>query len=242
MSARLHSSAAASHTANLNQPAELAQYLHDELMQLLAIALLHLDTARLTHTAPSDAALLQGRALVKEALDVTRNAVRSLCAEQPTLDIPLEQTLYKITEDVCRISQHPIQLHCNPLIFTPPNKVTNAVGQAARELLINACKHAPAATISAHLSPLSGEQNGFALTIQDNGPGFDPTHQTHYAGCGYGLTRIAQCLKEVGAELHVHSQQGEGLTALIEWVAPQAGRTAHLAADAMPSANLTGAL
>lgn len=71
-----------------------------------------------------------------------------------------------------------------------------------REAITNAARHARAGSIGVTLT--GGRQP--AITVQDDGCGFEPAG----AGHGYGLTTMRARAAEVGATLDIRSEPGAG--------------------------------
>ena len=105
--------------------------------------------------------------------------------------------------------------------------------RAARELLINACKHAAGASIRIRLDTTPTQSPGFTVSVIDDGPGFDLAALRRDACAGYGLRRLAADLADIDAVFRLCSEPGAGLAARITWYAT--GPTADPMADAAPS-------
>jgi len=90
-----------------------------------------------------------------------------------------------------------------------PPAVTEAFYRVAQEALHNIARHAKATRVDVHLR-CSAERA--ALTIEDNGVGFDTTQASH----GLGLTNMQERLMAIGGRLTLDSQLGIGTTVLSE--------------------------
>jgi signal transduction histidine kinase len=90
-----------------------------------------------------------------------------------------------------------------------------ALYQAARELLVNAIKHSNAKEIEIHLHRT---RDGAAVTVQDDGIGFEPS-TTAMPGRqgGFGLFNIRESIEGVGGDFTIVSKPGESTSAKI-WV------------------------
>jgi signal transduction histidine kinase len=84
--------------------------------------------------------------------------------------------------------------------------------RVVQEALQNAVRHGRAKTISVHLK---GRPSGLALTIVDDGVGFDVKRVW---GKGLGLVSMTERLESIGGSLAVHSRPGAGSS--IEVTAP----------------------
>lgn len=204
----------------VDRTGELVKHLHDSLAQLLSFALIQLDTAQGARAGVRESALRHSRQLVKEALRSTRGLIGDLRESARAAPLAFDQQLLQMAADVSRLSQRDLQLACQPLHDALPLPVSKMLLRAARELLVNACKHAPGAAIQ--LSLRSTEDGaGIVLSVSDDGPGLDPHALQAESVSSYGLRQLPACLALIGAELQLSSQPGAGLCARILW-RPQA--------------------
>ncbi|MBV8659996.1 MAG: hypothetical protein JO142_19420 [Burkholderiales bacterium] len=199
--------------------AALARDLHDGLTQTLTFALMQLDAAQDPKTPTPTAALQRSRQLVKDALQAARQTIRALTADTPLPEPRLTDALRQAAEEVAQLADRPIQVACTLENSIVPAEVGATTARAVHELLINACKHAPGATVKLGLAPTIGRQQGFVVTIADDGPGFDMGALRRHAQCGFGLHQIALDLAQVDAELRLQSRPGAGVVARITWYA-----------------------
>ncbi|TDR82785.1 sensor histidine kinase [Paludibacterium purpuratum] len=201
----------------------LAQLLHDDLAQLLAFALIQLDTARATDPAGSGAAFEHGRQLVKQALHSTRGLIDGLRSAETPPPAELGQQCRQLAQEIGRLSRRKIVLDCQAIDIQPPPPAQRLICRAARELLINACKHAPRADIRISLRAADAWPGGLVLTVSDNGPGIDPARMRRPAAGHHGLCRLPDQLAQAGAQLELHSRPGHGVQAHIHWQPSTAG-------------------
>jgi signal transduction histidine kinase len=89
----------------------------------------------------------------------------------------------------------------------------------AREALQNAAKHAPDARVRVAISPESG---GLALTVTDDGPGFEPSGRA-----GVGIHNMADRLASLGGSFEIRSTPGRGTT--VRGTVPLGGGGARVA-------------
>jgi signal transduction histidine kinase len=90
-----------------------------------------------------------------------------------------------------------------------PPVVAEALYRVVQEALHNVARHAKATRVDVHLR-CSSER--VALTIEDNGIGFDATQR----GPGLGLANMQERMLNVGGRLTLESQSGIGTTILAE--------------------------
>lgn len=196
------------------QARQLAQALHDELAQLLSLALMQLDAARAPDLPRALQAQQRAYELVKQALQATRDAVLLL---QPEPVDDLQSALQALVHHLSERSGLSIQFSCALSLPRLPEPVNAGLLAAARELLSNACKHAGGVSVHIALAP---QRQGVALIVRDQGLGFDPeTAQAAAiaAGHGYGLPRLHARLRLLGMGLSLRSAPGQGVHAQVCW-------------------------
>lgn len=192
----LHEAAAA---AELERRRALARALHDDFGQLVALAQIRLAELTLTPLSPNASRLA---AQLSTVMSQAATALRRTCFE---LARPGERGL-----DMAAAIEH----HCRELgesfgqqivfrcegerpALTPSTAAV--VLRAARELIVNACKHARAHRIDASMSCLSG---ALRLEVSDDGRGIvsEASRDEH---SGFGLTSIRHQLDALGAQFSI---------------------------------------
>jgi PAS domain S-box-containing protein len=94
-----------------------------------------------------------------------------------------------------------------------PNPLRGLLFESARELVMNALKYAGPCDIRV---ALSRHDSGLAISVADNGKGFDPAAGTpRDRKGGFGLFSIRQRLEGLGGKLEIQSAPGRGTTATI---------------------------
>ncbi|MFN2284943.1 MAG: ATP-binding protein [Anaerolineae bacterium] len=99
-----------------------------------------------------------------------------------------------------------------------PPMVSEALYRVVQEALHNVARHAKATRVDVHLRCTSDR---VALTIEDNGIGFDTTQH----GPGLGLANMQERMLNIGGRLTLESQAGIGTTILAEAELPYAPAT-----------------
>ncbi|MFC4480513.1 MULTISPECIES: sensor histidine kinase [Cupriavidus] len=198
----------------------LARALHDDLAQLLSYALIQIDMAQAS--APDAAAfrelsLRHGRDLIKDALRTTRDVIGGLVDAAPPVEPTLDAQCLLLAAEIGALARQPIEADCAPVTPAPPQRVCAELLRAARELLGNACKHAPGARVQLTLRQDGSEGDGLLLTVRDDGPGFDAACLQAPAPGHYGLHTLPDALRGVGATLHLHTRPGAGVRAEVRW-------------------------
>ena len=115
-------------------------------------------------------------------------------------------------EELCSAYQErlgvTIDADLDPVTLAPPAE--HAVLRIVQEALANAVKHAQPNRIRLRLHHQDGQ---VAVTVTDDGAGFDPSLATQRHGMGLGLMR--ERVAELGGTLQLDSTPGQGTTVQI---------------------------
>ena len=198
------------------QARQLAQALHDELAQLLSLALMQLDAAREPDLPSALQAQQRAYMLVKQALQATRDAV-TLLQPEPVDDLPAAMQV--LVQQLGERSGLSIQFSCALTLPRLPEPVNAGLLAAGRELLANACKHAGGVAIHIALAR-HADGAGVTLIVRDQGLGFDPQLAQAAAvadGHGFGLPRLHARLRLLGMGLSLRTAPGQGVHAQVSW-------------------------
>lgn len=182
----------------------LAGDLHDSLAQGLATLKLSLDVAAgaCDDDSPEGQMLTasseQCRGLVQE--------VRAICHNlyPPALDsFGLPTALRRLLRDVERTGIA-CRLECHDAIDARrfPPQVEIALFRVAQEAVSNAIRHGQAASL--HVT-LTMADDTVALTVEDDGAGFDPDDRTRH---GLGMNTMNSRIEGIGGELAIQSEPG----------------------------------
>lgn len=194
----------------------IATGLHDGIGQTLAISKMKLGALASEHANnPSTAAeLAQVRAQIDEAIRETRELTEAL--SPPVLyELGIEGALEWLAEQMAR--QHSI-----PVIFRSDRKpkpldetMRVVLFQAARELVLNAIKHAAPRHVRMHCDSVEG---GVVLTVEDDGAGFALTEMEERLRrqSGFGLFYIRERMAFLGGKVMIDSRQGGGTRVVLQ--------------------------
>jgi signal transduction histidine kinase len=187
----------------------LAVYVHDDLQQILAGTMFHLDvTERKLHDPEAlRGSLATVRGLLSDAIDGTRDLSQELsptALRRSGLVAALEwlsdhvQKLHGLAVDVeVSVADEPEEQSTSTFLF-----------RAAQELLLNVVKHAESDRALIRLHD-GGER--LELTVQDYGRGFRPgDHDGMEEGSSFGLFSIRERAELLGGTVHVESTPGAG--------------------------------
>lgn len=194
--------------ATLQERSRLAHELHDALAQSFIGIILELDMAeRMMRTDVGSARreVERARQMAHEGLEEAR---RSVLALRPAV---LEKmSLYEaVTSEVEVLAGDGLTVNAsvsgNPVPVT--DEVATTLCRVAREAVANIRKHAKATRVDALLD--YGDE-ALALTIADDGVGFDTYSERSAGAGGFGLTSMHERAHAVGGEVQVESAAGGG--------------------------------
>lgn len=191
--------------ATIEERQRLARELHDAVTQTLFSSSLIADVLpRLWERHPEE-----GRQRLEELRQLTRGALaemRTLLLElRPAalVEVELGDLLRQLSEAFTGRSRIPVQLEIDAGIQIQPD-VKVGLYRIAQEALNNIFKHAGASSVILRLRSLP---EGSELSIEDDGHGFD---MSVVSSDHLGLKIMNERSKEIGAQLKVDSQPGEG--------------------------------
>ncbi len=196
---------------------QLSQILHDGLQQLLVAAKLRLKAAsRRTQDEQAIRAVNEALDLVDEAISESRTLTKEL--SPPVLyDGGLAAGLEWLGRETEQKYRLPVAVEVAPEM-EPQDLTTKVfVFHAARELILNAVKHAQASSLKIGL--LRTDNDRLQVTVEDDGMGFDmEVLDAQHHAVGFGLFSIRERMAVIGGELTITSSPIEGTKARI--VAP----------------------
>ena len=206
----------------------LAQDLHDDLGQVLAIVK-HKLTA--LHGRERSAGIEGELKSIEDLVDQANRSMRTLAFQlsPPVLHtLGLIPALEWLSEEMERVYSLKVHLSDDgaPKPLDEPSRTT--LFRAVRELLINVAKHA-----GARMAELTCLRSGSCLTlaVSDDGGGFDyqKAIQAPAGSGGLGLVSLRERIEFIGGEMHVDSRPGDGTT--ITLIAPLQHATGKEAAQ-----------
>ncbi|MFO8006925.1 MAG: MASE3 domain-containing protein [Candidatus Brocadiia bacterium] len=205
---------------------QMAQVLHDDLGQKLAMCKIDLGGATLLCESEEAATALRNvRELVEDCIESTRTLTFELGS--PLLyEIGLEAALENLAEQTEKRHDIPVKFTDDGQPKPLQDDMRAMLFQATRELLVNALKHADADTV--HIG-VRREDTMVRVSVQDDGTGFDmdTVLADGRSAEGYGLFSIRERIEHLGGWFRIESEPG-------------VGTTAHLAAPLHPQAAQEG--
>jgi signal transduction histidine kinase len=188
--------------AQETERSRIARELHDDISQQVALLAIDLE---LLGGAPQD----QPEELAADALNRAHGIARSVHDLSHRLHpaklrlIGLVAALQGLQHELSR-SDIAISFTHDNVPSTLPSDLMLCLFRIVQEALQNALKHSGAKQVSVHLA---GSSEGIALTIVDDGRGFDVDAEW---GKGLGLVSMAERLEANGGTLAIHSRPGAG--------------------------------
>lgn len=185
----------------------LAQELHDNLCQLLAVVKI-----KLTSFVPGspEPAIDQAVALVDQALQSARVITRQL--SPPILHtLGLLAALEGLAEDVQRMHDLDVHTEFETLPELPVEAVQAVLYRSVRELLMNVVRHAKVKEVRL---ACRCQQHRLMLVVSDQGRGFDAADfpASLPGSQGFGLSSIYERIANIGGEMQINSNPGKGTT------------------------------
>jgi len=195
----------------------LAQDLHDDLGQVLAIVKHKLTALHGRGRSAGTAAELKS---IEALIDQANKSMRTLAFQlsPPVLHtLGLIPALEWLAEEIERVYGLKVGLSDDGAAKPLGETARTALFRAVRELLINVAKHAKAS--AAEITSLRAADQ-LTLAVSDDGSGFDYEQALAAppGGSGLGLMSVRERVEFIGGEMHVDSSPGAGTTVTI--VAP----------------------
>ena len=183
--------------------ARIARELHDDINQQLTILSIDLDRLRSDHLQVHSAKRLSRAVETAHGISTKVRELSHRLHPSKLQLIGLVDALDNLRRDVSS-PQRPVSFsHRDVPPGIEPN-IALCVFRVAQEALLNAVKHSDAAHI---WIDLTGGPSGMALTITDDGKGFDVDGPPN---AGLGLISMRERVESVGGVLEVYARPGSG--------------------------------
>jgi len=198
---------------NLSEERErrrIASILHDQVVQSLAIGNLSLDAALEKGDLADHPVLQELRSILESSMRDLRDL--SLDLSSPLLyDMGLSAAISSLGQKLEKKFGFQFVFHSDWATETTLSEdLAVSAYQFCRELMINAGKHAGAATVTVFLGMTDGH---LVLKIYDNGNGFDCSDWSE----GFGITNIRQRVNHLKGNFKLQSIIGTGTSAEISF-------------------------
>ncbi|MFO8064666.1 MAG: sensor histidine kinase [Spirochaetota bacterium] len=183
----------------------LADEIHDGVNQSLASLRMHLD---LLAKAGEEADIQREVAAMRKILDDAITQTRTLIVDLDPPDIRESELNTTLSSLVDRFrDSHGLDIGFDGDHEVPhvSKNLQHVLYRGTRELLFNILKHAPNA--SAYVT-LRNTDSEIAITVTDDGPGFDP--EETMPGSGFGLYSLRERLRPFEGTVDIRSAPGRG--------------------------------
>lgn len=217
---RLEQLAAELSLAEERERRRLAADLHDQIGQSLAFASIKTQALRGFVTGEGARHLAELSGLMEQVIRDVRTLIFQI--SPPLLyEVGLEAALEWLAESIQQEHGFPVSFSDDGGAKPLADDMKVALYQVAREVLINAAKHARPGQVAVETGCRG---NRFVLTIWDDGIGFDLASVTvnSTAHSGFGLFNIRQRMETLGGQVEIDSHPGRGTTVTV--TAPLAGQ------------------
>jgi PAS domain S-box-containing protein len=183
----------------------IAHLLHDDLQQMLAAAKMQLQS--LSESFPNELMIKNVWQILGDSIVKTRQLSHELSPAvlyHSGLIEGLKWLSGQMNGQFGLVTA--IEKNTDVLLESTPLKVF--LFRAVQELLFNIVKHAGVKTARINLS---SSNDFFAITVSDQGQGFDPTKLEKASDCiGFGLLTIKERARFIGGSLTIDSAPGKG--------------------------------
>jgi PAS domain S-box-containing protein len=189
---------------------ELAQELHDNLGQLLALIRIKLGALA---SGSRDDSISQLVSLVKQADQSTRTITQQL-SPSSLRRIGFIPAVESLVKEIGRSYGLEVRLERQTELRPLKEEIQIVLYRSIRELLINVAKHAKVS--KANLS-IQGNASQFMLVVSDSGCGFDPgtAVEDSLEKQSFGLSSIYEHIVGIGGEMDLDSSPGDGTTVIL---------------------------
>ncbi|MEX0875996.1 MAG: PAS domain-containing protein, partial [Phycisphaerales bacterium] len=189
----------------------LATELHDNLAQLLNLALMRLSALEADPERQSPT-IRELKEIVQKANDTTRSVMSQLTPQvldelgfPPAIDWLAEQTKQLYNLDVS------VRHRAEPAGIAPEPQLI--LFRAVRELLINVARHA--GVNKAEVLLTTGDF-GYRIEVRDSGKGFDAKRIMRSSSRRYGLLGMRERISHIGGKVEIKSTPGKGCFVALE--------------------------
>ncbi len=199
----------AEEASTLEERNRIAREIHDTLAQVFTGVILQLETAKVVVADNSKV-----RAMIDATYDLAREGLaearRSVWALRPPLldREGLSHTLQRLVNGLTTGTNLEAQCQIQAPPYPLPSDIETNLLRIVQEATVNAIKHANASSISIELT---FDSQAIRLQVQDNGDGFNPDFHN---GLGFGLVGMRERAQNLGGQLIVNSQVGQGTEVL----------------------------
>lgn len=198
----------------------ISQELHDNIGQMLSVVKISLAVLPVSREHAAYEPIQNSRSILNNAIADLSSLTKSLHTDRIT-DINISEAIGFEVDSVKKsgIIDIVYEVKGREMVLDEQRKVV--LFRMFQEILNNILKHSKANTVKITLD-YPGD-NKFALSIVDNGVGFDVADKRQNASStsGVGLKSLFNRAKLIGAKLTMQSEPGKGTSVSIEMSAPE---------------------
>jgi len=204
--------------AALEERQRIAAEIHDGLAQTLGYLGLKADqAAELIGAGEGESAvgeLQRMRDAIGQASQEVRGSIASL-QQSPYSHRPLQGWLSDLVVEYSQDGGTPIQWmsHLDDPLLLPPSHVEQVL-RVVQEALLNAGRHAEANQITVSLEQRNGQ---VAVTVEDDGKGFDPEAAAPDSRMRFGLSIMRARAARLRGGIQINTAPGEGTCVTLTW-------------------------
>lgn len=204
---QLHALTACLMAAQDEERKRIARDLHDNIGQRLAILAIDVESALKKKDVPEESIAKLPRlraslhAVIQELADLSHNLHPSILDQ-----VGLAPALQELCQAQSERQQAEVQFCSSDLTMPIPDEVAKVVYRITQEALHNVMKHA---TNSHTLVRLSELPTGLQLSIEDDGPGFDPK-ALESSSARLGIISMQERARQVSGIFSIQSRRGTG--------------------------------
>ena len=190
----------------------ISRELHDEVGQALTAVKMQLALARRSVPDAQAGAIDEARAVADAALQSTRQLSRLL--HPPMLDdAGLAATLDWYLKGFAERTGVPVEFVHSGMEERPAAEVETCLFRVVQEATTNIARHAAATSCRVYLQRLPAS---VALTVEDNGAGFEPGTAQRHQPEGVGLLGIEERVTDARGTFRIESAPGRGTRIVVE--------------------------
>ena len=204
--------------AVLEERQRIAAEMHDGLAQTLSYLGLKTDRAGELLRQGRDREVASEFGQMQEAIgQATVDVRRSIASlrENPRPRHSLQEEMQLLCGKNSGADWPVIELHDElPGSLDLPSNEMDQVSKVVQEALLNIYQHASAGRVVVRMT---AQDDKVAISIDDDGLGFDPDRQDEAASDHFGLSIMKARATRIGGDLFVHSRIGQGTEIILAW-------------------------
>lgn len=183
--------------------------LHDGPSQLIALALLKMDSLKQLSAPSSRQSVANEIEIMRDSLAEALNEIRNITAglAMPEIEgLSVDQTLHKVVKAHERRSGMSVSLVSSECRENIPHSILICLYRFVQETLNNALHHGQSETASV---VATYEDSTLQVSVTDDGPGFNVADVAHRS-TGFGLSGLRERIESVGGFFDIVSESGQG--------------------------------